>query len=197
MIASLKGTVTRSSIGQIVLDVNGVGYLVNLTVQTSSELAVGKEVLLNISHVIKEDSETLFGFVTFEELEAFQLLCSVNGVGPKSALAVLGQLGVSGVEEAVSTTNDEMFRSVSGIGPKTAKLIVLSLTGKLVSGGNSNTSANSQTVVNALVGLGYADRQAKSAVDSVSKQDASLPEQELLKRSLAALSLSRKVTKDE
>jgi len=197
VIASLKGTVTRSSIGQIVLDVNGVGYLVNLTVQTSSELAVGKEVLLNISHVIKEDSETLFGFVTFEELEAFQLLCSVNGVGPKSALAVLGQLGVSGVEEAVSTTNDEMFRSVSGIGPKTAKLIVLSLTGKLVSGGNSNTSANSQTVINALVGLGYAERQAKSAVDSVSKQDASLPEQELLKRSLAALSLSRKVTKDE
>ena len=197
MIASLKGTVTRSSIGQIVLDVNGVGYLVNLTVQTSSELIVGKEILLNISHVIKEDSETLFGFVTFEELEAFQLLCSVNGVGPKSALAVLGQLGVSGVEEAVSTTNDEMFRSVSGIGPKTAKLIVLSLTGKLVSGGNSNTSANSQTVINALVGLGYAERQAKSAVDSVSKQDASLPEQELLKRSLAALSLSRKVTKDE
>ena len=197
MIASLKGTVTRSSTGQIVLDVNGVGYLVNLTVQTSSELAVGKEILLNISHVIKEDSETLFGFVTFEELEAFQLLCSVNGVGPKSALAVLGQLGVSGVEEAVSTTNDEMFRSVSGIGPKTAKLIVLSLTGKLVSGGNSNTSANSQTVINALVGLGYAERQAKSAVDSVSKQDASLPEQELLKRSLAALSLSRKVTKDE
>lgn len=197
MIASLKGTVTRSSTGQIVLDVNGVGYLVNLTVQTSSELAVGKEILLNISHVIKEDSETLFGFVTFEELEAFQLLCSVNGVGPKSALTVLGQLGVSGVEEAVSTTNDEMFRSVSGIGPKTAKLIVLSLTGKLVSGGNSNTSANSQTVINALVGLGYAERQAKSAVDSVSKQDASLPEQELLKRSLAALSLSRKVTKDE
>jgi Holliday junction DNA helicase RuvA len=197
VIASLKGTVTRSSIGQIVLDVNGVGYLVNLTVQTSSELVVGKEILLNISHVIKEDSETLFGFVTFEELEAFQLLCSVNGVGPKSALAVLGQLGVSGVEEAVSTTNDEMFRSVSGIGPKTAKLIVLSLTGKLVSGGNSNTSANSQTVINALVGLGYAERQAKSAVDSVSKQDASLPEQELLKRSLAALSLSRKVTKDE
>jgi Holliday junction DNA helicase RuvA len=197
VIASLKGTVTRSSTGQIVLDVNGVGYLVNLTVQTSSELAVGKEILLNISHVIKEDSETLFGFVTFEELEAFQLLCSVNGVGPKSALAVLGQLGVSGVEEAVSTTNDEMFRSVSGIGPKTAKLIVLSLTGKLVSGGNSNTSANSQTVINALVGLGYAERQAKSAVDSVSKQDASLPEQELLKRSLAALSLSRKVTKDE
>ena len=197
MIASLKGTVTRSSIGQIVLDVNGVGYLVNLTVQTSSELVVGKDILLNISRVIKEDSETLFGFVTFEELEAFQLLCSVNGVGPKSALAVLGQLGVLGVEEAVSTTNDEMFRSVSGIGPKTAKLIVLSLTGKLVSGGNSNTSANSQTVINALVGLGYAERQAKSAVDSVSKQDASLTEQELLKRSLAALSLSRKVTKDE
>lgn len=197
MIASLKGIVTRSSIGQIVLDVNGVGYLVNLTLQTSSEMSIGKELLFNIAHVVKEDSETLFGFLTLEELEAFQLLCSVNGVGPKSALAVLGQLGVSGIEEAVNTANDDMFRSVSGIGPKTAKLIVLSLTGKLISGDRPSSSTNSQTVINALVGLGYPERQAKTAVDSVSKEEGGLSEQELLKRSLAALSLSRKVTKDE
>lgn len=197
MIASLKGTVTRSSIGQIVLDVNGVGYLVNLTLQTSSEINIGKDLFLNIAHIVKEDSETLFGFQTLDELEAFQLLCSVNGVGPKSALAVLGQLGVAGIEEAVSTANDDMFRSVSGIGPKTAKLIVLSLTGKLVSGDNARSSANGQIVINALVGLGYPERQAKTAVDSVSKEESGLSEQELLKRSLAALSLSRKVTKDE
>ncbi len=197
MIASLKGIVTRSSIGQIVLDVNGVGYLVNLTLQTSSEMSIGKELLFNIAHVVKEDSETLFGFLTLEELEAFQLLCSVNGVGPKSALAVLGQLGVSGIEEAVNTANDDMFRSVSGIGPKTAKLIVLSLTGKLISGDRPSSSTNSQTVIDALVGLGYPERQAKTAVDSVSKEEGGLSEQELLKRSLAALSLSRKVTKDE
>ena len=197
MIASLKGTVTRSSIGQIVLDVNGVGYLVNLTLQTSSEMNIGKDLFLNIAHIVKEDSETLFGFQTLDELEAFQLLCSVNGVGPKSALAVLGQLGVSGIEEAVSTANDDMFRSVSGIGPKTAKLIVLSLTGKLVSGDNARSSANGQIVINALVGLGYPERHAKTAVDSVSKEESGLSEQELLKRSLAALSLSRKVTKDE
>jgi Holliday junction DNA helicase RuvA len=86
---------------------------------------------------------------------------------------------------------------VSGIGPKTAKLIVLSLTGKLVSGDNARSSANGQIVINALVGLGYPERQAKTAVDSVSKEESGLSEQELLKRSLAALSLSRKVTKDE
>lgn len=197
MIATLKGTVTRTSIGQIVLDVNGVGYLVHLTLPSSSEVSVGLDLFLNIEHVIKEDSETLFGFLTLEELEAFQLLCSVNGVGPKSALAVLGQLGVAGIEEAVGTANDEMFRSVSGIGPKTAKLIVLSLTGKLVSSGSSRTSTNGQNVVNALIGLGYAERQARGAVESVTKEESGLPEQELLKRSLAALSLSRKVTKDE
>ena len=197
MIASLKGTVTRTSIGQIVLDVNGVGYLVNLTLQASSEMNIGKELFLNIAHIVKEDSETLFGFQTLDELEAFQLLCSVNGVGPKSALAVLGQIGVSGIEEAVSTANDDMFRSVSGIGPKTAKLIVLSLTGKLVSGDNSRSSSNSQTVINALVGLGYPERQAKTAVESASKDSSGMSEQELLKRSLAALSLGRKVTKDE
>lgn len=197
MIASLKGTVTRASIGQIVLDVHGVGYLVNLTLQSSSEMIIGRELFLNIAHVIKEDSETLFGFQTIDELEAFQLLCSVNGVGPKSALAVLGQLGVAGIEEAVSTANDDMFRSVSGIGPKTAKLIVLSLTGKLVSGNSTGSSARTQTVINALVGLGYPERQAKNAVESVSKDSGTLSEQELLKRSLAALSVGRKVTKDE
>lgn len=197
MIASLKGTVTRTSIGQIVLDVNGVGYLVNLTLQASSEMNIGKELFLNIAHIVKEDSETLFGFQTLDELEAFQLLCSVNGVGPKSALAVLGQIGVSGIEEAVSTANDDMFRSVSGIGPKTAKLIVLSLTGKLVSGDNSRSSSNSQTVINALVGLGYPERQAKTAVESAARDSSGMSEQELLKRSLAALSLGRKVTKDE
>ena len=197
MIATLNGTVTRTSIGQIVLDVNGVGYLVHLTLPSSSEVSVGLDLFLNIEHVIKEDSETLFGFLTLEELQAFQLLCSVNGVGPKSALAVLGQLGVAGIEEAVVTANDEMFRSVSGIGPKTAKLIVLSLTGKLVSSGSSSTSTNGQNVVNALIGLGYAERQARGAVESLTKEESELPEQELLKRSLAALSLSRKVTKDE
>jgi Holliday junction DNA helicase RuvA len=197
VIATLNGTVTRTSIGQIVLDVNGVGYLVHLTLPSSSEVSVGLDLFLNIEHVIKEDSETLFGFLTLEELQAFQLLCSVNGVGPKSALAVLGQLGVAGIEEAVVTANDEMFRSVSGIGPKTAKLIVLSLTGKLVSSGSSSTSTNGQNVVNALIGLGYAERQARGAVESLTKEESELPEQELLKRSLAALSLSRKVTKDE
>jgi Holliday junction DNA helicase RuvA len=197
VIASLKGTVTRSSIGQIVLDVNDVGYLVHLTLETSSGIANGDMLMLNIAHVIKEDSETLYGFVSLEELDAFQLLCSVSGVGPKSALTVLGKLGVSGVETAVSTADDGMFRSVSGIGPKTAKLIVLSLTGKLVSGDSSKTSTNAQTVINALVGLGYAERQAKAAVDSVASGDSNLSEQELLKRSLATLSLSRKVTKDE
>ena len=135
--------------------------------------------------------------VAENDLEAFQLLCSVNGVGPKSALAVLGQIGVSGIEEAVSTANDDMFRSVSGIGPKTAKLIVLSLTGKLVSGDNSRSSSNSQTVINALVGLGYPERQAKTAVESAARDSSGMSEQELLKRSLAALSLGRKVTKDE
>ena len=197
MIASLKGTVTRTAIGQIVLDVNDVGYLVHLTLEASATISLGDKLTLNIAHIVKEDSETLYGFMSIEELQAFHLLCSVNGVGPKSALAVLGKLGVSGVEAAVSNADDALFRSVSGIGPKTAKLIVLSLTGKLVSGDSAPGSSSSQTVISALVGLGYAERQAKAAVESIAKDVPNLAEQELLKRSLAALSLSRKVTNDE
>ena len=197
MIAYLNGTVVRVNLGQIVLDVNGVGYLIFLTSETTSKFAVGQSTTLQIAHVIKEDSQSLYGFLSVEELEAFQLLCSVNGVGPKSALAVLGQLGVGGIETAVASANDAMFRSVSGIGPKTAKLIVLSLTGKLVSGDSAISTPSSQKVVTALVGLGYAERQARAAVDSVSSENSSLPEQELLKQALATLSLSRKVSSDE
>jgi len=168
-----------------------------LTLEASGTISIGDKLTLNIAHIVKEDSETLYGFMSIEELQAFQLLCSVNGVGPKSALAVLGKLGVSGVEAAVSNADDALFRSVSGIGPKTAKLIVLSLTGKLVSSDSAPGSSSSQTVISALVGLGYVERQAKSAVESIAKDDPNLAEQELLKRSLAALSLSRKVTNDE
>lgn len=193
MIAHLTGSVLTRKAGQLVLEVNGVGYLVSVTPEVYQSSFGLSTLSLHIAHIIREDSQTLYGFLTEEELETFALLCSVSGVGPKSAMAVLAQLGVSGVAAAVSLTDDTMFRSVSGIGPKTAKLIVLSLTGKLIAETTvgSTTSAGT-SVVTALVGLGYQDKNARSAVESLTKEDGHLTESELLKQALALLSAGRK-----
>jgi Holliday junction DNA helicase RuvA len=191
VIASLNGIVARKDIASVVLDVSGVGYLVTVLPQTSSNIQTGDKLFLHTAHIIREDSQALFGFETSEELAIFQLLCSVNGVGPKSAMAVVGQLGVDGVGEAVNSVNDEMFRSVSGIGPKTAKLIVLNLSGKLVIGAESTSSASDQ-VLSALISLGYQDRVARDAIKQSMGSSSNQTEGELLKSSLLLLSKSRK-----
>lgn len=191
MIASLNGIVARKDVASIVLDVSGVGYLVSVLPQTTSNIRVGDQIHLHIAHIIREDSQSLFGFVTSDELSVFQLLCTVNGVGPKSAMAVVGQLGVTGVGEAVNTANDEMFRSVTGIGPKTAKLIVLNLSGKLVLGDQPSSSVSDQ-VQAALISLGYQERVARDAIKQSNETNSSLSEGELLKSALLLLSKSRK-----
>jgi Holliday junction DNA helicase RuvA len=194
VIAHLTGSVLRRKAGQLVLNVSGVGYLVNVTPEVYQASFTQSEFSLHIAHIIREDAQILFGFLEEEELETFNMLCTVNGVGPKSAMSVLAHLGVSGVSQAVATADDGMFKSVSGIGPKTAKLIVLTLTGKLVTGESSNSSStgSQQSVVSALVGLGYQEKLARAAVESVLKQGADLSESELLKSALTNLSSGRK-----
>ena len=194
MIAHLTGTVLRRKAGQLVLNVSGVGYLVNVTPDVYQASFTQSEFSLHIAHIIREDAQLLFGFLEEEELDTFNMLCTVTGVGPKSAMSVLAHLGVIGVSEAVLSADDTMFKSVSGVGPKTAKLIVLTLTGKLVTSdapSNSVTSSQ-QSVVSALVGLGYQEKLAKSAVESVLKTQSNLSESDLLKHALANLSTGRK-----
>jgi Holliday junction DNA helicase RuvA len=194
VIAHLTGSVLRRKAGQLVLNVSGVGYLVNVTPEVYQASFTQSEFSLHIAHIIREDAQILFGFLEEEELETFNMLCTVNGVGPKSAMSVLAHLGVSGVSQAVATADDGMFKSVSGIGPKTAKLIVLTLTGKLVTGeiSNSSSTGSQLSVVSALVGLGYQEKLARAAVESVLKQGADLSESELLKSALSNLSSGRK-----
>ena len=196
MIARLHGTVIRKNSSTAVIDVSGVGYLVQATGITLDSVKVGEVATLEISQVFREDAVLLFGFRDIEELQIFETLCTVNGVGPKSALLILNHLGVNGVVEAVAKADDNMFRSVSGIGPKTAKLIVLSLTGKLVLGDTSEVSEVTKKVLQALVNLGYSEKVAKDAIKSLDATKNDLSEQELLKLALAQLSSSRKVGKD-
>jgi holliday junction DNA helicase RuvA len=191
VIASLTGTVLSSSSGQIVIDVQGVGYLVHSTTQTVGSKSQGDKASFHTSLVVREDAWTLFGFETKQELEVFELLRSVNGVGPKSALSILNQLSVDQIAQAVSEDSDESFKAVSGIGTKTAKLITLTLAGKFSgSASNSPVSGSNESTVSALVGLGWSERQAREALQQVGAKG--LSDKEQLKSALQALSKARK-----
>ncbi|KAB1657875.1 Holliday junction branch migration protein RuvA [Pseudoclavibacter chungangensis] len=175
MIASLRGTVVSTTASSVLLDVSGVGYRVLLTPNHVLELRRGAEVTLLTHLVVREDQWTLYGFRTDDELEVFERLISVSGVGPKSALGVLSQLTPDAVARAVVDEDVAAFKRVSGIGPKSAGLIVVSLAGKLRPPAHAATDGDSSTsgvppavrtdVVEALVGLGYAERVAAPVVE--------------------------------
>jgi Holliday junction DNA helicase RuvA len=196
VIASVRGEVLSVGTSHVVIEAGGIGYAVQITPQHALTLRVGHETRVHTALVVREDDQSLFGFATREELEMFDHLRGVSGVGPKSALGVLATLSPDQVATAVAMEDDAPFRKVSGIGPKTAKLIVVSLAGKLLAptGGPAATvvpsSTTAQNVVAALVGLGWNERVAVQAVDEVIEStidDGSLPVPALLRLALARL----------
>ena len=170
----------------MVLDVSGVGYLVSITPALALSVNVGSELFLHTAFIVREDAFTIFGFSQLEELETFDLLRSVTGVGPKSALSIVNQLSLEALHAAVANEDDSVFRNVSGIGPKTAKLIVVTLAGKLKVSSSANGGTDAQ-IVSALVGLGYQTKVAEQAVKTARKSNASASNEELLKISLQSL----------
>lgn len=202
MIASLNGTIVALEGGSLVIDVAGVGYQVHISATTARDLRLGASVLIYTSLIVREDGFTLFGFNSVTEQRVFDLLRSVSGVGPKSALAILGELSVDQIFDAVTNDNDAVFKAVSGIGPKTAKLINLTLAGKL--GGSSSSATKSKEselsiVIAALTGLGWNERTAADAANQAQKQlSASAPTNDLLKFALSNLGSSKSIgTSDE
>ena len=171
MISSLRGSVLSAVGTTVVLDIGGVGFAVTVTPAHALSLRVGSEATMRTALIVREDDLSLFGFSTTEELEVFDLLRGVTGVGPKSALGVLAAMNPGEISTAVATEDDSAFRKVSGIGPKTAKLIVVSLAGKIsiaptarvASAVGPSTVAEDVTV--ALVGLGWPERVAAQAVE--------------------------------
>ena len=185
MIASVSGKVLASALGAVTIEVGGIGLLVNTTNRIAAELNVGQSATLFTVLVVREDSLTLYGFLEALELETFDLLRSINGVGPKSALSILSSLSVKEIADAVASESDSVFRSVSGVGVKTAKLIALSLAGKISGGLASVSSGSGRASVDALIGLGYSEKEATLAVRKVSKPN--LSDQDVLKLALQQL----------
>ena len=175
-----------------------MGFAVQVTPRQALTLRVGSEARLHTVLIVREDDLSLFGFGSVDELAVFDHLRSVTGVGPKSALGVLAVLTPAEVARAVAMEDDAAFRKVSGIGPKTAKLIVVSLAGKLqgimASPHHESSPDTAASVIAALLGLGWNERLAAEAVDSALR-DAGEGEREnvqaILRRALAELGPQR------
>lgn len=196
MIASLRGTVSLVRDNSCVIDVSGVGYMLAITSSHRSALSIGETVTMLTTLIVREDSMTLFGFENPESLELFEAFITVSGVGPRSALAILGHLTPAEVFMAVVNEDDSVFRKVSGIGPKTAKLIIVQLAGKLsaVTAPNSldmnpvSAPEAAETVVIALIGLGWVERTARETVEGLQSEQSDVTAATLLRLALAALS---------
>jgi Holliday junction DNA helicase RuvA len=195
MISSVRGTVLAATGTTAVIEVGGVGLAMQVTPRHGLSLRVGSEAFVLTALIVREDDLSLFGFAEAEELEVFDHLRSVTGVGPKSALGVLAVLTPAEVARAVATEDDAAFRAVSGIGPKTAKLIVVSLAGKLLvapaaAPTRSAPASVNESVLVALVGLGWPERVASQAIEdavaSASEADLATT-QNLLRLALANL----------
>ncbi len=204
MIASLRGTLIALSGGRAVVDVHGVGYAVAVTERHARALRVGESIELHTALIVREDDMSLFGFLGADELAIFELLRTVSGVGPKSALGVLGAMEPGSIARAIAEGDDAPFRAVSGIGPKTAKLITVSLAGKLVAPRETSASASTSEsshgapqgaqlradLTAALTGLGWPERTAVEVATSVIDDEpeaAALGLPVLLRRALAEL----------
>ncbi|MCU1508021.1 MAG: Holliday junction branch migration protein RuvA [Glaciihabitans sp.] len=171
MISSVRGTVLAITGTSVIVEVGGVGLGVQVTPQHALGLRVGGEAFLRTALIVREDDLSLFGFADADELAVFDALRGVTGVGPKSAMGVLAAMEPAQVARAVANEDDAAFRKVSGIGPKTAKLIVVSLAGKLAVLASTRTAAPArastveESVMVALVGLGWNERVATQAVE--------------------------------
>ena len=173
MIGRLTGTLAEKSPPLVLMDVGGVGYEVDVPMSTFCSLPhLGERVTLHTHMVVREDAQLLYGFLTLEERETFRQLIRISGVGPRIALAVLSGMSAQELAQAVSQQQPGRLVKVPGIGKKTAERLLLELKGKLAPdlGGPAGavvTSDAQADIVQALVALGYSDKDAAAAIKAL------------------------------
>jgi len=171
MIGRIRGELVEKNFPQVIVSCNGVGYEIDVPMSTFYPLPrTGEEVTLLTHLVVREDAHLLFGFLTAAERTAFRQLLKISGVGPKVALSVLSGMSVDDLSAAVAAEDAARLTRIPGIGKKTAERLVLELRDKLpkaipaARAGAPEAFAESADVLNALLGLGYNEREAQAAV---------------------------------
>jgi len=203
MISTLTGTIRSLSSEKLIIEVGGVGLSVLINPQTSASVALGSQSTFYTSLVVREDSLTLFGFLTEEVRNLFELVQTVSGVGPKVALSIMGALTPEDLARAISQEDTSAIERVPGIGKKGAQRMILELKGKLSDLSSGGTYKGHQPpwreqLTSALVSLGFSPKESDSAISYVvndlhanDADPAKLNLSELLKLALASGKSSR------
>lgn len=171
MISSLSGTIKHKDLNTLVVDVNGVGYKILVTTETALEVATGSPVFLWTHLVVRETALELFGFLEKEMLDTFELLITISGIGPRTALNILNVASPTMLRQAVASEDTTYLTRVSGIGKKNAEKIVLELKNKLKITTEDKTldTRVEGDALEALVSLGYTERDAREALKKIPK----------------------------
>jgi len=187
MIATLSGRVSEKLQEQVVLDVGGVGYGLLVTSEDYGALSVGKDAKLYVHEHIRDDSHDLFGFTNLDTKKLFELLLSVNGVGPKMALNILSIASSSEMRKAIAGGDAKFIQAANGVGKKVAERVVMELKDKVGLAGISSdsllqsTSVQHDEAAQALIGLGYSPSDAIAALQGI---DNKLRSEERVKQAL-------------
>jgi len=189
----IRGAVTDINPASIVVEAGGVGYFINISLNTYSKINGKKEALLLIHQIVREDAHILYGFAEQRERELFRNLISVNGVGANTAIMMLSSLNPDELVTAVTSGNTDVLKAVKGIGAKTAQRIIIDLKdkfGKIPETGQILISADNTTKnesLSALVMLGFAKKDADKVVSKIIREDPDATVESVIKRALKRL----------
>ena len=198
MIEYIKGEVIEVVPAQAVIECNGIGYAISISLNTFSAIQGKKEVKLYIYEAIREDAHILYGFYTRQERELFLLLITVSGIGGNTARMILSALSPSELCNVISSGNDKLLKTVKGIGLKTAQRIIVDLKDKIASTGidtaapvtsviaSANTEVYAEAVA-ALTMLGFAQAPSQKVVGLLLKEEPDLPVEKVIKLALKRL----------
>ena len=196
MIEYIKGEITDLTPTYCVLETNGVGYMLNISLVTYQELQGQSATRLYVYENIREDAHVLYGFLTKEERELFLLLISVSGVGAATARMILSSFTAMELQEVIAMGNVNAIKSVKGIGLKSAQRIIVDLKDKVQTIGGSDaptlnlatgSNENMEEAVAALVALGFQRAASVKVVEKLLKEDAAMPVAKIIKRALAMI----------
>lgn len=191
----IKGTLISINPHKAVVDVGGIGYLLHIPLSAFSAMPpIGNEIIFYISSVIREDSHKNFGFLNLEERDLFEKISGISGVGPKTALALIGHLDTQALESAITTANSTILSKIPGIGKKTAERLIVELRDKVLKGLKksplkatpqkelSEDDQKMNDALSALMNLGYNSLQAQQALKKALSNFKETPELSILIR---------------
>ena len=193
MITHVKGRLVEKAPTSVVIESNGIGYLINISLNTFSQIPDNENLKLYTHLQIKEDSHTLYGFFTIKEREIFRLLISVNGIGSNIARTMLSSISPDQIIDAISRENVSLIQSVKGIGSKTAQRVIIDLRDKILKvydldeGITSSNNTNKEEALSALEVLGINKRSSEVLVDRIVVENPDISVESIIKETLKKL----------